>query len=164
MKKQWINCVAVLTILFSSAVLAEPVTSKPVTTQPAEPTRQELEKKLGVTLNHAVMNGSFTTNGSEKISRDKYTLGEVTKKDGDNWEIKANIKYGKFDVTLPLTIPIKWAGDTPVISVTNFGFPGLGQYTARVLFYGDDYVGIWSSADGSHGGKMWGKIEHPKEK
>ena len=34
-------------------------------------------------------------------------------------------------------------------------------HTARVLVYGDQYVGIWGSADGSHGGQMWGKIEHP---
>jgi hypothetical protein len=59
---------------------------------------------------------------------------------------------------------VKWAGDTPVISVTDVGVPGLGTYTARVVVYGDQYAGIWSTSDGSHGGQMWGKLEHPTTK
>ena len=132
--------------------------SKPAT----QPSQADLEKKFSQTMSNAVMSGSFNMNGTDKPpAHDKYTLGSVTKKDGDIWIIVATIQYGKHDVSLPLEIPVKWAGDTPVISVTNIGFPGLGSYTARVMVYGDQYVGIWGSADGSHGGQMWGRIEHP---
>lgn len=127
-----------------------------------QPSQAELEKKFSETMSNAVMAGSFTMNGSDRPpAQDKYTLGSVTKKEGDIWIIVATIQYGAHNVSLPLEIPVKWAGDTPVISVTKIGFPGLGSYTARVLVYGDQYVGIWGSADGSHGGQMWGKIEHP---
>ena len=36
--------------------------------------------------------------------------------------------------------------------------PNLGTYTARVLFYGDQYAGTWS-AGADHGGHLWGRIE-----
>ena len=55
-----------------------------------------------------------------------------------------------------MKLPVKWAGDTPVISLTNKAIPGFGTFTARVMFYGDEYAGTWSG--GSHGGLMWGKI------
>lgn len=57
---------------------------------------------------------------------------------------------------MPLALPIKWAGDTPVITVTKVAFPGLGTYSARVLFSEDSYAGTWSGS--THGGEMWGKI------
>ncbi len=57
--------------------------------------------------------------------------------------------------TLPLTV--KWAGDTPVITLTDMMVPGLGTYTARVLFHRGRYAGTWSASD--HGGEMWGRIE-----
>jgi hypothetical protein len=137
--------------------------------QPAPTTRPtlskaELEKKFEKTMSNAVMSGSFTMNGSDRPpGHDKYTLGSVTRKEGaaDIWIFTTNIQYGGHNVSLPLEIPVKWADDTPVISVTNFGVPGLGTYTARVVIYGDQYAGIWGSSDGSHGGQMWGKIEHP---
>lgn len=145
----------VILSLFSFQVFAQP---KPAT----QPSQADLEKKFSQTMSNAVMAGSFNMNGSDKPpAHDKYTLGSVTKKDGDTWIIVATIQYGAHNVSLPLEIPVKWAGDTPVISVTNIGFPGLGSYTARVLVYGDQYVGIWGTPDGSHGGQMWGKIEHP---
>jgi hypothetical protein len=52
---------------------------------------------------------------------------------------------------------VKWAGDTPVITLTDMTIPGLGTYTARVMVYRDHYAGYWSAGD--HGGQMWGRIE-----
>ena len=143
--------------LFALNAIAQPQpTTKPALSQ------AELEAKFEKTMSGAVMAGSFNVNGSDKPpAHDRYALGSVTHKAGEIWIIVANIQYGKHDVSLPLEIPVKWAGDTPVISVTDIGFPGLGKYTARVMIYGDQYVGIWGSSDGSHGGQMWGKIEHP---
>ena len=70
---------------------------------------------------------------------------------------EARITYGEHDVTVPLTLPVKWAGDTPVITVDNMGIPGLGLYTARVMIYADHYAGFWSGGD--HGGHLFGVIE-----
>ena len=60
-------------------------------------------------------------------------------------------------MTLPLTLPIRWAGDTPVICVDKLGIPGLGVYTARVMIYADHYAGFWSGAN--HGGHLFGIIK-----
>ena len=46
-----------------------------------------------------------------------------------------------------------------VVSVTDLGLPGLGTYTARVVFYRDSYAGMWWG--GKHGGNLFGRIERP---
>jgi hypothetical protein len=153
-----------LLIAGSLLIAASLPAQTPPATQPA-PSQGDLDRKFETTMSHAVLAGSFTVNGSDKPpAHDRYTLGSVTKKSGDTWLFVATVQYGNHDLSLPLEIPVKWAGDTPVISVTNIGMPGLGTYTARVMVYGDQYVGVWGTSDGSHGGQMWGKIEHPTTK
>ena len=91
---------------------------------------------------------------------DRYTIGAVTKKDGDNWVFTATLNYAGHELPVPIELPVKWAGDTPVITVDHVGIPGMSTYDARVMIVGNDYVGTWSHSDGSHAGKMWGHIEH----
>ena len=55
-----------------------------------------------------------------------------------------------------MALPVKWAGDTPMISLTTFAVPGFGSFTARVLIYNGAYAGTWG--DAQHGGKLFGKI------
>jgi hypothetical protein len=76
----------------------------------------------------------------------------------------ARIKYGKNDVKIPITLQVLWAGDTPMISMTDITIPGMGTFTARVMFHGDRYAGTWQH--GKVGGHMWGMIdksEKPKD-
>jgi hypothetical protein len=127
--------------------------------KPAEPSQEELEKALSEKLSGATLVGQFTVsdvNDGKPLAQDKYQLGKVHKLANGLWSIEARIVYGKNDVKLPLALPIKWAGDTPVITVTTVAFPGLGTYSARVLSYDDSYAGTWSGSN--HGGEMWGKI------
>lgn len=126
-------------------------------TQPAHD-QAALERQLEQTLSNATLVGRFTVDGNNgPLKEDRYSLGQVKKMNGDWWMIPA--KIGNRDATFPLTVPIQWAGDTPVITVTDFGIPGMGKYTARVVFYGDHYAGFWSAAP-SHQGTMFGRIEH----
>jgi len=53
-------------------------------------------------------------------------------------------------------LQVKWAGDTPVITLTNLTIPGLGTFTSRVMIYGDRYAGTWQHD--KTGGHLWGKI------
>src|SRR5437764_2938526 len=97
-------------------------------TQPAD--RAALEKQLEQTLTNSTLVGRFTIDGANGQPReDRYALGLVQKKTGNWWLITA--KIGNREGMLPLMLPIQWAGDTPVITVTNFGVPGMGSYTAR---------------------------------
>ncbi len=145
---------ACLLLFCSIAVAQEAAPAKP-----AEPTQEELEQKFSEKLSGATLVGQFTVsdmNDGKPLAQDKYQLGKVYKLPNGLWSFEARIQYGEHDVKLPLALPVKWAGDTPVISVTKVAFPGLGTYSARVLFYDDSYAGTWSGS--THGGEMWGKI------
>lgn len=124
----------------------------------------DLEAGFAAMLSGATLEGSFTVTGrgdSGKLSREKYTLGEVKKVERNQWLIPARIQYGDHDVTLPLTLPVEWAGDTPVIVVDQVGLPGFGTVSARVMFFADHYAGYW--AHGDAGGHLFGVI-HRKGK
>ena len=117
-----------------------------------------LEKQLA----GATLAGHFTVTGAKDFepATERYQLGKVKHLEGESWLIESRITYGEHDVTLPLTLPIRWAGDTPMICVDGIGFPGLGTYTARVFFFKDHYAGTWTGAD--HGGHLFGVIEPGK--
>ena len=92
-----------------------------------------------------------------RLRSERYEIEKVVKRSADIWTFHARIQFGDTDVTLPVPVKLVWAGDTPVVSVTDLGLPGLGSYTARVLFYGDSYAGTWSGRN--HGGSMFGRLE-----
>ena len=50
-----------------------------------------------------------------------------------------------------------WAGDTPMVSLTDLTVPMLGSFTVRVIFYGDRYAGTWQHD--AVGGHLFGVIE-----
>jgi len=121
------------------------------------PDRSALEKKFAEKMSNAKMVGYWSLWGKEeKAERDTYTLGKVSKVKGDNWIFEARIEFGKVDVTVPVPVQVKWAGDTPVITVDKVVIPTVGTYSARVVIHGDHYAATWDG--GSYGGYMWGKI------
>lgn len=129
--------------------------------QPASPSTSDkatLEKQLAERLTHCRLIGFYQVTGEEGAPKqDEYSLEEVHKTDGDKWLFSASLQFGSKVINLPLEVPVLWAGDTPIVSVTDFSVPGMGTYTARVLFYGEHYAGTWSSA--KHGGYLWGRIQ-----
>jgi hypothetical protein len=56
-----------------------------------------------------------------------------------------------------LPLNVKWAGDTPVITLTDFTIPGLGPCGARVVIHNDKYAGTWTHGNAS--GHMFGVIK-----
>ncbi|HEV8293372.1 MAG TPA: hypothetical protein VGP94_15655 [Tepidisphaeraceae bacterium] len=142
---------------------AEAQATKPATTRAL--TQEDLEKQFAEMLSGSTLVGKFTEEKTPrpepaKPAEDRYTLTKVQKLYGDNWLFVARIQFGDKDVSVPIMLPVTWAGDTPVITLTDAKIPGLGTYTARVMFYRDEYAGTWSG--GNHGGHMWGKIEREK--
>lgn len=124
------------------------------------PPSTALESSFAKLLSGATLEGSYTSTGTgaegDKLSRDKYTLGEVKKLDGMLWSIQTRIQYGDHDVTVPISVPVEWAGDTPVISVDKLAIPGLGTFSARVIFFANHYAGYWEHDD--HGGHLFGIV------
>jgi hypothetical protein len=139
----------------------------PAATTPAKPklSQEELEAKFKATLTQATMSGRWCGLKNGKLTpekEDKYTIVSVNKLGGEAWIISARIQYGNKDFVAPIPILVKWAGDTPVITLDNVGLPGGSSYSARVLIYNNTYAGTWSGGD--HGGLMNGVITNEKEK
>jgi len=134
------------------------------------PTEAEIvvrEEAFSKSMSRCVLVGSFTID--QKQSEDtpkteRYEIESVTKASGNLWIFMTRVKYGKLDTKLPITVPVEWAGDTPMVTLTNANLPGLGEgFSARVLFYESRYAGTWQH--GAIGGHMFGKIERtPVEK
>jgi hypothetical protein len=141
-------------------------TAKGQPSERANPTRSqaELEQAFTNTLSGAMLVGHFT-DSSEKSPfsphEERYFLQRVRKLESGLWLIQARIQYGEHDLTLPLTLPIEWAGDTPVIQVNKLPIPGLGTFSARVLIHEGYYAGYWRAVD--HGGHLFGLIERIKQ-
>ncbi len=140
------------------------LTANPAATQPAEAVldRPAAEARFAELLTGATMVGKYTVEGSDAAPKDdRYRIIKAVKGEGDNWAITSSVEYKGFGIPVTITIPVKWAGDTPVMEVTDQKIPGIGTFTARVLFYNDHYVGTWNGGAG-HGGTLWGRIEHPE--
>lgn len=122
--------------------------------------QSELDATLIKMLSGATLEGSYTRTSADSdatnLSREKYTLGEVKKLNKNLWLFPTRIQYGDKDATLPITVPIEWAGDTPVVVVDNLPLPGFGTVSARVMFFADHYAGYWKHGDSD--GHLFGTI------
>ena len=130
----------------------------------AAPTEAELIKMLEKDLTGVKLVGRFTVTGQADITPkdEEYTITSAMKLDEpDLWLIKARVKYGKTDGTFPIPLYIKWAGDTPVITLTNLEIPGLGTFSSRVVIYEGRYAGTWQHGD--VGGHLFGVLQRPDE-
>jgi hypothetical protein len=162
---------AAVVFAFASAPLLAQDAPRPQDPAPAQPKEQpkpdpaELEKQFEQNMSGATLVGRFSVEGQAnrgggEPKEDRYQITKVTKMRGDYWLFNASMKYGGKEMTAPIVLQVKWAGDTPVITLTDLPIPGMGTYTARVLIYRDHYAGYWSSPN--HGGNMWGRIERDK--
>lgn len=120
----------------------------------------ELHDKLAKYLSGTKWTGQFTMDGKTETRTEHYEIISAEKGEiGDYWNLIARIKYGDHDATIPLPpIEIKFAGQTPVITVDQAFFPGFGKFDARVLIRKGQYAGTWAHSGGV-GGHMFGKIE-----
>lgn len=156
-----IHLVLVMCLFVTSSALAQ---DKPAKEKPATPDKETLFKQFTEQLNSAKLVGHFTMFGKEEdaLKKEEYTISSVTKlEEGDYWLFKTRIKYGDKDVTVPLPLEVKWAGDTPVITLSETTIPGMGTFSARVVIYADTYAGWWKH--GEVGGHLFGRIEKVKD-
>jgi hypothetical protein len=159
--KQLILLIA-FSIALAPAYSQEPKPKTPSTTSSPKIELNDLEKRFEKAMSGATLIGRFSVDGNENElpKEEKYVISKVTKIGEDLWLFAAKIGEGK--VTIPLPLPVKWAGDTPVISVTKLKVPTMGTYTARVMIYDDHYAGTWDAGD--HGGHLWGRLEREPAK
>lgn len=148
--------------LFALAAWFTPVISADEPTD--EAALAERDAAFSKSMQNSVLVGSFTIDGhddKEPLKAERYEIDSVVKANDNLWIFTARVKYGKLDTKVPITVPMEWAGDTPMVTLTDSNLPGLGEgFSARVLFYKDRYAGTWQH--GPVGGHMFGKIERKK--
>ncbi len=131
--------------------------AKPDNPASKEPRFQALEKML----TNVALIGMFTVDRKKMndLSEERYEIKSIQKLavDDDLWALQARIKYGEHDVTVPIVTTIKWADQTPVITMDRLIIPGLGTFSARVVFHDDKYAGTWTHD--KNGGHLFGRIE-----
>ena len=119
--------------------------------------QEALKRGFQESMSGVVLEGFFTVNDRDGGPRkERYQISKMSKLAGDYWVCQARIQYGSHDVTVPVPVKVKWAGDTPILTLTDVAIPGLGTFTARVLFYDKNYVGVWRH--GEHSGQHFGRI------
>ena len=80
----------------------------------------------GVTLT-----GRFTQQSGTGLADDKDTIDKATKLTDDLWRFDTRIQYGGNDVKMPVSLHVKWAGDTPVLFLTDKAVSGIGNSPSR---------------------------------
>jgi len=110
---------------------------------PAPPPMTPVEQEFQKSLDHVIFEGVYTADDTGEVHKDKYTIDGVTKVKDDLWKVTARIQYNGKDVKFAMNVPLKWAGDTPMIHMTNFGVAMMGSFTVRLLIYKDEYAGTW---------------------
>jgi hypothetical protein len=125
------------------------------------PEEQARFDKLSKMLANVKLTGKFTIVGKEEEDKppveETYTIVSAVKAEEKNfWLITAKMKSGEEEKTIPMALPIDWAGDTPVISLTEFTIPLLGTFDCRVVFHDGKYAGTWRHGEVS--GHLFGVI------
>lgn len=126
----------------------------------AESSLPELERQFAERMKNVSLVGTFTVAGREDRtpSPDRYDIFSVEKVGEDQWRFNAKMDCcGVNGATLPIVVPMRFVGDTPMIMMTDTNLPSIGTFTVRVFFYDDRYSGTWQH--GRVGGHMSGRIE-----
>jgi hypothetical protein len=118
----------------------------------------DVERQFTDRMRNVSLVGTFTVDGRDRTPReDRYDISSVEKVGQDLWRFTARMKCCGIVDAVPITVPMRFDGDTPMIMMTDTSLPGIGTFTVRLLFYGDRYTGTWQH--GKFGGHMSGRIE-----
>jgi len=142
-----------------SAYLGASVAQEPKVAN--KPPIEEFAKYLSGTI----LTGVFSVDGKplDKLNEERYEIKSAKKLDGHEslWEIVTRIKYGDKDISLPVEINVEWVGKTPVMVMDSVSLPGLGTFSARVVFHDQKYAGTWKHDN--VGGHLFGRVDRAPE-
>ncbi len=147
------------TTLFATIASAQADDTKKDGEESDKPTQEQLIKNLEKTLTGSKLIGQFTVTGKDDKppAKEEYVITLAQKvPEGDLWLIKAKFN----NQTYPIPLEIKWAGDTPIITLTNLTI-GNQKYSSRVVIYEGRYAGTWQHNE--VGGHLFGTIERAED-
>ena len=156
------NLVIALAALASISATAYCQVAEDAQAKSIDPRHAAFEKQM----KQVRLKGRFTVVGQGKSGagqEEEYVIQSVKKLPAeDKWLFMATIKYGKVNLTVPLSLNVHWAKSTPVITLDSLKILGLGTFSARVLIHDDRYSGTWQHD--KTGGHLFGVIESIKAK
>lgn len=117
------------------------------------------EQALVDLLSGCVLVGHFSTDGAPDAppKSERYAIESVQKVKGNQWLIHSRMKVGQNELPVAVPVTFLWAGDTPMLQLTDLTIPLVGEgFSARILFYNNRYAGTWEH--GKTGGTLWGRI------
>ena len=125
----------------------------------------DIERQFSERMRDVRLVGTFTVfgraarggDGRDCPRSDGYEISSVEKVGENLWRFNAGMQCCGVKGQIPIVIPIRFVGDTPMIMMTDTEIPGVGTFTVRLFFHGDAYSGTWQH--GKVGGHMWGRIE-----
>ena len=118
----------------------------------------DVERQFSERMRNVSLIGSFTVDGRDRTPReDRYDISSVEKVGDYQWWFTAKMQCCGINGAIPIVVPMRFNGDTPVIMMTDTSLPRIGTFTVRLFFYGDRYAGTWQH--GRVGGHMSGRIE-----
>jgi hypothetical protein len=119
----------------------------------------DAERQFTERMRDVSLVGSFNVTGREDGAprQDRYDISSVEKVGDNLWRFNAGMQCCGVHGVIPVVVPMRWTGDTPMIMMTDTSLPGLGTFTVRLFFYGDRYAGTWQH--GAAGGQMSGRIQ-----
>lgn len=130
-------------------------------------TPEERDARFAEMIEGAELLGEFNIVAPDgtvtKPQTDEYAVSKLERGEGDTWVFHYSMSYGGGNkMTVPIPVTVEWAGDTPVLTMTEQTLEGLGTFSVRVVLYDDLYAGTWRAV-GRAGGHMWGRIVKPDE-
>ena len=125
----------------------------------------DVERQFTERMRDVSLVGTFTVVGRETRDAegrggrraDRYDISSVQKVGENLWRFNAGMECCGVKGQIPIVIPMRFVGDTPMIMMTDTEIPGVGTFTVRLFFYGDTYSGTWQH--GTVSGHMSGRIE-----
>jgi hypothetical protein len=120
----------------------------------------DTERQFAERMKNVSLTGTFNIKGGDDrpARPDHYEIVSVEKVGDNLWRFNARMNCCGVNGEIPIVLPMQWVGDTPMIMMTDTSLPGIGTFTVRLFFYGDEYAGTWSHGD-KGGGQMSGRIE-----
>src|SRR5688572_1827484 len=95
--------------------------------QPQSPSEAERNRAFTESMSGVTLVGYSTRLNREGLSREeRYRIDGVTHLAGDNWLFRTRLNYSDREIPVPIPLNVRWAGDTPVITMTDLSIPGVG--------------------------------------
>jgi hypothetical protein len=118
----------------------------------------ERERRFTERMRGVALIGTFNAEGEPAPpTPERYEIRSVEKVGTDLWRFNADMNCCGVEGALPVTVPLRFAGDTPMIQMTDTTIPGVGTFTVRLFFYANSYAGTWQHDD--RRGTMTGRLE-----